>query len=115
MTQIDLTTLSQEQLLALAVTIPQLGEAVNEELDCRTAYFSMAEGLHHLAVVVARVEAFLKDTRHTESVRAFITMGVPEILKRVLVTARVEGVTYEPPTLDEVMQKTSLNEGDPAK
>jgi hypothetical protein len=115
MAQVDLTQLNHEQLLTLAVTIPQMGQDVNEELERRTAFSDIDTSLHHLAVVTARVEAFLVNTRHTESVRAFIDMGVPSVLKRVLATCRRDGISWEKPSLEELMQNVSLKGDDPTK
>jgi hypothetical protein len=100
---IELAGLSEEQLHALVATIPSSREAVAAELERRTAYPGLEDAFDELAVVVARVEAFLADTRHTQSVKTFMDVGVPRVLKRVLATAKANKYEVRVPALNQVV------------
>lgn len=100
---IGLSDLTKDQLLSLAVTIPGVAGAVEEELDRRTAFPGLEQGFTELAILVARLEQFLGTVRHTQSVKDMIALGLPATLKRLLATAKVKDINFTQPTLDQVM------------
>lgn len=104
MLTLDISNLTQEQLHVLATTVPEARLAVADELERRSAYPTLNDAFTDLALVVAKVDHFLETTKHTQSVKAFIEMGVPSVLRRVLATARVNKWEYKEPDLEDIMK-----------
>jgi hypothetical protein len=98
---LDLSALTLEQLAAINAVAPS--SAVTAELQRRSAFLSLDEGMDAVALVLARIEHFKETNRVTEVARKILVdLGVESVLHRLLDTAEVKGMDVKVPTLDEV-------------
>lgn len=94
--EIDLTSLSDEQLTAMALIDPS---AVKVERERRFAFDSLEEGLTALAQAYVQLSTLLDNKRNTEGTKAVKMTGIVETCERLLATARRFGVPYELPSV----------------
>lgn len=94
--QIDVTTLSEEQLTALALICPDTAAAERER---RSAFPTLADGLGALAQAALNLEQALEGHRQTAATKAVKDTEILSIIRRLLARARIDGVEVPRPTL----------------
>lgn len=98
MIEIDVSTLNDEQLTALAMIAP---EAVMEEKDRRESFSTLDEFFNALLAGSLRLETSLAGMRGTAAVKAVRDSGLLDVVRRGLTTARHLGYVLETPSLEE--------------
>lgn len=85
--EIDLTTLSDEQLQLLSLIHPQ---AAKEERDRRFAYSTFQEAGEALHKTALELELFLANTKMTAATRAVKDSNAVEVITRTLALLKKE-------------------------
>jgi hypothetical protein len=96
--ELDLTTLKDEQLVALKAAGINV-DAVGQELERRLSYGDPSEGLTELAQAGLDLEQYLDTHRGTPAVKEIRKLGVHMAIHRLIITMRQEGYESVPPVL----------------
>lgn len=96
MIEIDVTTLNNEQLTALAMIAP---DAVQEEQARRESFPTLDEFFNALLAGAVHLETSLSGLRGTAAVKAVQDSGLLDVVRRGVLTARRNGFVVEPPSL----------------
>ena len=96
MVQVNIATLTEEQLTAFAFIAP---EAAREERTRRFAYGTQRQFLTELAQAALDLEAALAGHRQTAAARAVKDSGVLLVVQRGLAHARATGLEFTEPEL----------------
>lgn len=98
--QIDITTLSDEQLAALSVIDPV---AVGAEQSRRAAYQNITDFLTDLAQAGADLDNILSQIKGTQAANAVKDTKIVQIIQRGLGYARFNNLTFAEPELRPVV------------
>ena len=102
----DLTTVSDEQLVLFSNMFP---EEVLAEIERRSTFETMDEGLTALAAAQLHLETLVSNHGKSSIVQALRQHGVTNTINKVLATARRLGFNFELPELSELPNLTDLS------
>ena len=96
MITVDLTYLDDAQLAFLSTIDP---DAVNEERLRRKAYPDLEEGYSALAQAHLDMLQEIANHRKTAAMKSILGTRITEVLDRLFVTLRREGIAFDEPSL----------------